>query len=59
MELITLKEWAKAHGIDQSTARQRAGRGAFETARKVGRDWLIDKDEPLIDHRKKRASKEI
>jgi hypothetical protein len=54
MELIPLKEWAKAHGIDPATARQRAGRGAFETARKVGRDWLIDKDEELIDHRKKK-----
>lgn len=54
MELIPLKEWAKAHNIDPATARQRAGRGAFETARKVGRDWLIDKDEELIDHRRKK-----
>lgn len=53
MELIPLKEWAKAHNMTPVTARQRAQRGAFETARKVGRDWLIDKDEPYVDHRRK------
>lgn len=51
--LIPLKEWARAHGIDPATARQRAGRGSFETAVKVGRDWFISKDEPLVDHRHK------
>ena len=54
MELIPLKEWAIAHGIDPATARQRAGRGAFETAQKIGRDWLIDKDEKLVDHRRRK-----
>jgi len=53
--LISLVEWAEAHGIDQATARQRAGRGAFETARKIGRNWVIDEDEPLIDHRRKES----
>lgn len=52
MNYISLKEWASAHGIDPATARQRAGRGAFQTAKKIGRDWVIDKNEPLIDHRK-------
>lgn len=51
--LISLGEWAKAHGIDPATARQRAGRGAFETARKIGRNWVISADEELVDHRKK------
>ena len=51
--LISLKEYAERHGIDPATARQRAGRGAFETAQKIGRDWVIDDDEPLTDHRKK------
>lgn len=53
-KMITLKEWAEAHNIDPATARQRAGRGTFETAQKIGRDWVIDEDEDLIDHRKKK-----
>ena len=53
MELISLVEWAKSHGIDPATARQRAGRGAFETARKIGRNWVIDKNEELVDHRRR------
>ena len=50
---ITLKEWAIAHGIDPATARQRALRGSFETAEKIGNIWVIREDEELIDHRKK------
>jgi len=50
---ITLKEWAEMHGIDPATARQRANRGAFQTARKIGNLWIIDKNEPHIDHRRK------
>lgn len=50
---ITLKEWAQKNGITPDTARQRANRGAFQTAVKVGDLWLIRKDEPLIDHRRK------
>ena len=52
-KMIPLTEWAKLHGITQGTARQRALRGAFETSQKLGRDWVIDEDEKLIDHRKK------
>lgn len=51
MAEISLKEYANKYGIDPSTARQRALRGAFRTAHKVGRDWVIDEDEPLVDHR--------
>lgn len=50
---ITLKEWAQAHGIDPATARQRALRGAFKTAEKIGNLWVIKADEQLIDHRRK------
>ncbi len=50
---ITLKEWAEKNGIHPDTARQRANRGAFQTARKIGNLWIIDPNEPLIDHRKK------
>ena len=50
---ITLKEWAQAHGIHPDTARQRALRGAFKTAEKIGNLWIIKADEELIDHRRK------
>lgn len=50
---ITLKEWAEKHGIHPDTARQRALRGAFQTAEKIGNLWIIKADEELIDHRRK------
>lgn len=52
-DLIPLKEWAIRNGIAPATARQKAGRGALKTARKVGRDWMISRYEPNIDHRSK------
>ena len=52
-DYISLAEYAEIHGIDPATARQRAIRGAFITARKIGRNWVIDRNEPLIDHRQK------
>lgn len=55
--LISLGEWASKNGIDPATARQRAGRGAFETAQKIGRNWVIDEEEKLIDHRRKDMEK--
>lgn len=50
---ITLKEWAEKNGITPDTARQRANRGAFQTAKKIGNLWIIDKNEAHIDHRRK------
>lgn len=52
-KLISLGEWAIKNGITPDTARQRAGRGVFKTAQKIGRNWVIDEDEELVDHRKK------
>lgn len=51
--LIPLAEYARRHGRLPATARQMAGRGGFQTAHKVGRDWLIDDQEPYPDHRVK------
>ena len=52
-ELISLAEYARLIGIDLSTVRQRAIRGAYQTARKIGRNWVIDKNELHVDHRVK------
>lgn len=51
--LISLAEYAAIHGKEISTVRRKAIRGGFRTARKIGRNWIIDKDEPYIDDRVK------
>lgn len=51
--LISLGEWAKKNGITPDTARQNALRGKYKTARKIGRNWVIDENEPNTDNRKK------
>lgn len=49
--LISLSEYAEAHGKAFSTVRQMAQRGGFKTARKIGRNWVIEDSEPYPDHR--------
>ena len=52
-DLISLAEYAELHGVTPDTIRQRANRGVFKTARKIGRNWVIDRNEPYIDNRKR------
>lgn len=49
--LIPLAEYARRLGKNPANARQKAGRGSFETARKLGRDWVIEDSEPWPDRR--------
>ena len=49
--LIPLKEYARRHGKTPANARQKALRGGFQTAQKIGRDWMIEEDEEWVDHR--------
>ncbi len=51
---IPLVEWARRNGITPDSARQKALRGGFETARKSGRDWLINENEKYRDNRRKK-----
>ena len=51
MGLISLMEYARRHGKNPVIVRQKAARGGFNTARKMGRDWFIDEDEPYLDRR--------
>ena len=53
MGLISLKEYAELHCKSLVTVRQKATRGGFQTARKIGRNWVIDEDEPYPDRRVK------
>lgn len=39
--LISLREYAEAHGRAFRTARQMAETGGFKTAQKIGRNWCI------------------
>lgn len=50
-ELIGLTEYAERHGKSPRTVRQKAQSGSFKTARKIGRNWVIDEDEPYVDNR--------
>ena len=51
--LISLAEYAERHGKCQEAARKMAQRGGFQTARKIGRNWVIDSEEPWPDRRVK------
>ena len=51
--LISLVEYAEKHGKCQESARKMAQRGGFQTARKIGRNWVIDSEEPWPDRRVK------
>lgn len=53
MGMIPLKDYALKHGRNPATFRQKAIRGGFQTAQKIGRDWMIDEDELYIDRRVK------
>ena len=47
--LIPLREYAERYGKDFRMLRAKAYAGRFGTAVKVGRDWLIDSEEPCLD----------
>lgn len=51
--LISLIEYAKKHGKDPDNVRKKAAAGQFKTARKIGRNWVIDSEEPWQDKRVK------
>ena len=51
--LIPLAEYARNLGKNPDNARQLANRGAFKTAQKIGRDWMVDPAEKWPDRRLK------
>lgn len=53
--LISLAEYAEKHGKCQESARKMAQRGGFQTAQKIGRNWVIDSAEAWPDRRIKRG----
>lgn len=53
MALITIKEYAERNGLHHDNVRHKCQRGSYKTAQKIGRDWLIDENEPDADRRVK------
>jgi DNA (cytosine-5)-methyltransferase 1 len=53
--LVSLPEYGKLHGKSGDTLRRMAERDMFGTARKIGRNWVVDSAEPYPV--KKRAAK--
>lgn len=51
--LITIKEYAEKNGLSHGNVRHKCQRGSYKTAQKIGRDWLIDENEPDVDRRVK------
>ena len=51
--LVTCKQYAEKVGLSPISIRHKCMRGGFKTAVKIGRDWLIDEDEPNVDHRRR------
>lgn len=55
--LISLAEYAERHGKCQESARKMAQRGGFETAQKIGRNWVIDSEEPWPEDKRLKSGK--
>lgn len=53
--MISLKGYADKIGKPYPLVYQKAVRGGFETAQKVGSRWVIDASEPWVDMRHRRA----
>lgn len=53
MAIILLKDYAERKGKSHVVTLQKAERGGFKTAKKIGRQWFIDENEPYIDGRVK------
>lgn len=51
---MSIIEYAKMHGMKVATVRRKCVAKNYKTAVKVGRNWLIDKNEPHIDFRCKK-----
>lgn len=48
---ITIKEYAERNGLNHSSVRHRCERGGYKTARRLGRDWVIDENDVFTDRR--------
>lgn len=54
--LVPLSEYARAHGKSPDTLRRFAESGTLKTARKIGRNWVVDGDEAYPVRKRGRRS---
>lgn len=52
-DYVTIAEYAKLHDMPLSTIKQRVLRGSYKTALKVGKNYILNKNERFIDARNK------
>ena len=57
MDYITVNDYAALHGVSRETIKKKCQNGCLKTAKKVGRDWLIDKSEPYPADRRYKTDK--
>ena len=57
--LISLIEYAEQHGKEPSGARRLAIAGELKTARKIGRNWVVEHDEPWPGDRRVKSGNYI
>jgi hypothetical protein len=56
---ISLAQYAQKHGRTPDAVRQLTLRGGLRTARKIGRNWVVDSDEPYPDARRKEEPRKM
>lgn len=57
MPLIPIAEYAAMHDKAHVSVRQMAARGQFKTAQKIGRNWVIDSEEPYPEDARIKSGK--
>lgn len=55
--LISIAEYAKLVKKHARVVRHHCETGKFRTAQKIGRNWVIDSEEPYIEASRKREGK--
>ena len=48
---VSVAEYASIHNLDKEAVKKRCQRGSLKSARKIGRNWVIDKTEQPVDKR--------
>jgi excisionase family DNA binding protein len=57
-DLISISEYAKLVGVSPDTVRQKILRENIN-ATKIGRNWVIDKNEPYVDSRVRKEERKM
>lgn len=50
-DYVSIAEYCNIYGLDQQSIKKKCQRGTIESARKIGRNWCINKNEVPADRR--------